>query len=131
MKPILFILLTLQLSVYAQKSSEDYVEKKKLYFTLINSNGKIDNGGANQMTRNEIIDAQITLKGKEDNEAVPKIKELIIYMTGYPEIIIEGGEIDRETASKIEKAKAGDVIVIKPRTEIPSYITTRQIEIIE
>jgi len=131
MKPILFIFLFIQLSVYAQKSSEDFGEKKKLYFTLINSNGKIDNGGANQMKRNEIIDAKITLKGKEEYETIPKIKELEIYIPGYPEIVIEGGEIDRETASKIEKAKAGDVIVIKPRTEIPSYITTRQIEIID
>lgn len=131
MKPILFILLFIQLSVYAQKSPENWDGRRKLYFTLINGNEKSNIGGAVQMTRNEIIDAKITLKGKEENETIPEIKELEIYIPGYPAILIEGGEIDRETASKIMKTKAGNVIVIKPRTEIPSNITTRQIEIID
>lgn len=130
MKQIFFLLLLIQISAYAQKSSEDYAGRRKLYFTLINGRNETD-GGAIQMTRNEIIDAKITLKGKEENEKTPPIKELEIYIPGYPALLIEGGEIDRETATKILKAQTGDIIVIKPRTEIPSNITTRQIEIIE
>lgn len=131
MKTILSFFLFIQLSVYAQKSSENNDGKRKLYFTVINGNEKSDKGGAVQMTRNEIIDARITLKGKEEDEIAPEIKEMEVYITGYSAIQIEGNRFDRETASKIEKAKPGDVIVLKPRTEIPANITTRQIEIIE
>ncbi|MHA3789310.1 hypothetical protein ACX0HA_13960 [Flavobacterium hauense] len=131
MKAILLFLLFFQVSMYAQTNSENLF-RKKLYFTTINGKNDInDKGGAIKMTRNEIIDASITLKGKEENEKIPPIIELEIYIPGYPAILIEGSQIDRETAIKIMKTKAGNVVVIKPRTEIASNITTRQIEIIE
>jgi hypothetical protein len=127
MKPILLFLLFVQFSVYAQTKAENQDSRKKLYFTLIN--GK---SGANiQLTRNEIIDASITLKGKEKNEVIPTIEGITLYIPGYPVLYIEGNEIDRETASKIEKTRAGDVIEITPKTQIPSMITTIQIEITE
>jgi hypothetical protein len=127
MKSTLLLLIFFQLSVYAQTNTKNQDSKKKLYFTLIN--GK---GSANlKLTRNEIIDASITLKGKEDNETIPVIKALEMYIPGYPEIYVDGNMIDRETASKILKTKTGDVIVIKPKTEIDSWITTMTIEIIE
>lgn len=129
MRSILLLLLFFQFSVYAQTETKSPDGKKKLYFTLIN--GKSYSGNNLKLTRNEIIDAKITLKGKEENEAIPAIKALEIYVPGYPALYIEGTEIDRETASKIEKTKAGNVVVIKPQTQIPSNITTMQIEIIE
>jgi hypothetical protein len=127
MRPILILLLFFQFSVSAQTNTKNLDVSKKLYFTLIN--GK--SNASLKLTRNEIIDASITLKGKEDYETIPEIKALEMYIPGYPEIYVEGNVIDRETASKIEKAKAGDVIVVKPKTEIDSRIATMTIEIIE
>jgi len=131
MRQIIILLFFFQMSVYGQANSEDYKIHTKLYFSELISNGNTHRGTNIKLKANEVIDASISLKSRNENETAPAITSLILYVPGYPEINIEGNQIDRETALKIQKTKAGDVIVIKPGTENDSRITVLQIEITE
>ena len=135
MRPILFLLLFFQISLYAQTSDKKTTLPRAPYTTF---NGKMidvdktpveknsETTSDLKLTKKEISEGTVTLQAAEKGDAVPRIKSLEVYIPGYPAILIEGNKFDEASIEKINNTKPGNVMVINPHVESgkrPSALT--------
>ena len=133
MRPILFLLLFFQISLYAQtdKKATPGAPYTALNGKTFEKKSLDQNDVGLKVTIQEVIDVTITLKPADSGDAVPKIKSLEVYIPGYPAISIEGNKFDQATIDKIRTVKKGNVIVVHAKVENGRMPSVLPLEIID